>query len=126
MRTKIVFLKKVPKGTGISYGRTFVTARESDIATLPIGYADGIPRAASNRGAVLVRGKRCPIVGRVTMDHIMIDVTGLRAEVGDDVILIGEQDGAALTADDWAQWSETISYEIVCGISKRVPRRMVS
>jgi alanine racemase len=125
-RTKIVFLKKVPKGTGVSYGRTFVTARESDIATLPVGYADGVPRAVSNRGAVLVRGKRCAIVGRVTMDHIMIDVTGLGADVGDDVTLIGEQDGVTLTADEWAAWSETISYEIVCGISKRVPRRMVN
>lgn len=121
-RTKLIFLKKVPANTPISYGGTFRTKRESEIATLPVGYADGLPRLASNRGAVLIREKRCPIVGRVTMDHTMVDVTGVGAAVGDEAVLIGSQGVATLGALDWASWAETNSYEILCGISKRVPR----
>jgi alanine racemase len=124
--TKIVFLKKVPAGTNISYGRTFKTARESEIATLPVGYADGVPRAFSNKGVVLVKGKKCPIIGRVTMDHIMIDVTDSGSvAIGEPVILIGEQGEARITAQDWAGWAGTVPYEIFCGISKRVPRVVV-
>lgn len=120
--TKIVFLKKVPANVSISYGATYKTTRESDIATLPVGYADGLPRSASNKGVVLIKGRRCPIVGRVTMDHIMVDVTGIPAGIGDVATLIGRQGEAILSADDWAAWDNSISYEILCGISKRVPR----
>jgi alanine racemase len=120
--TQIVFLKKVPAGTSLSYGRTHTTKKESDIATLPVGYADGVPRAASNRGQVLVNGRRCPIVGRVTMDHVLVDVTGASAQVGDAAVLMGSQGAEKISADDWAGWADTISYEIFCGISKRVPR----
>ncbi len=123
--TKVVFLKKVPAGTSISYGGTFKTARESDIATLPVGYADGVPRSASNKGSVLIKGRRCPIVGRVTMDHIMVDVTGFPVDIGEVATLIGRQGDASLSADDWAEWDGSICYEILCGISKRVPRVMV-
>lgn len=121
-QTKLIFLKKVKAGTPISYGGTFRTKRESEIATIPVGYADGLPRLASNRGMILIRGKRCPIVGRVTMDHTMVDVTGVGATVGDTAVLIGEQGVDSLGALDWAGWAETNSYEILCGISKRVPR----
>jgi alanine racemase len=121
-QTRVIFLKKVSKGTPISYGRTFVTKKVSEIATLPVGYADGVPRSLSNKGFVLVKGKKKPILGRVTMDHIMVDVTGLHIKIGDPVILIGNQGKEQLTADDWAKWAGTISYEIFCGISKRVPR----
>lgn len=121
-QTKLIFLKKVPANTPISYGATFRTQRDSEIATLPVGYADGLPRLASNKGSVLIRNKRCPIVGRVTMDHTMIDVTGVGATVGDAVALIGCQGAETLTALDWADWAQTNSYEILCGISKRVPR----
>jgi alanine racemase len=120
--TKVIFLKKVPANTSISYSGTFRTSKESEIATLPVGYADGVPLRVSNIGSVLINGRRCPIVGRVTMDHIMVNVTGLECNVGDEVILIGSQDQEKLTAQDWAGWAGTNAYEILCGISKRVPR----
>lgn len=125
-KSKIIFLKKVRAGTSISYARTFVTKRESLIATLPVGYADGVPRRASNKGVVLVNGRRCQVVGQVTMDQIMVDVTGGSAAVGDEVVLIGQQGGERVTPHEWAKWAGTIPYEILCGISKRVPRVMVS
>ncbi len=120
--SRIVFLKKVPSGTPISYGASFRTKRESVIATLPVGYADGIPRLASNKGFVLIKGRRCPIVGRVTMDHIMVDVTDIPVDIGEIVTLIGRQSDAVISASEWGAWADTISYEIFCGISKRVPR----
>lgn len=123
--TKIVFLKKVPLGTPLSYGATYYTAKESEIATLPVGYADGVPRSVSNKGFVLIKGRKCPIVGRVTMDHLMVDVTGIPVDIGDTATLIGRQGDSVLSADDWAMWAGTISYEIFTGITKRVPRVMV-
>jgi alanine racemase len=125
LHTRIIFLKKVPAGTPFSYGHTFRTAKDSVIATLPIGYADGLPRSLSNKAQVLIKGRRCPIVGRVTMDHVMVDVTGVPADVGDEVVLIGHQSGAALSVMEWADWAGTIAYEIFTGLSKRVPRIVV-
>ena len=122
-KTRILQLKKIPKGSSISYGQTFVARRGSLIATLPVGYADGYPRLLSNRGAVLVRGKRAPIVGRVCMDLTMIDVTDIRGvQQGDEVVLLGNQGREKLSADEMALWAETISYEILTSISARVPR----
>ena len=122
-KTRILQLKKIPKGSSISYGQTFVTRRGSLIATLPVGYADGYPRLLSNRGAVLVWGKRAPIVGRVCMDLTMIDVTDIRGvRQGDEVVLLGHQGREKLSADEMALWAETISYEILTSISARVPR----
>ena len=122
-KTRILQLKRVPKGSSISYGQTFVTERESLIATLPVGYADGYQRLLSNRGAVLVRGKRAPIVGRVCMDLTMVDVTDIRGvQQGDEVVLLGNQGEGTISADEMAQWAETISYEILTSISFRVPR----
>jgi alanine racemase len=121
--TRIAFLKKVPPGVPISYGRTFVTKRESLIATIPIGYADGYNRGLSNKGEALVRGMRAPVAGRICMDMCMIDVTevpGVRE--GDEVVLIGNQGGERITADDIAAKIGTIAYEVLCGISSRVPR----
>jgi alanine racemase len=121
--TRVAFLKKVKAGVPISYGRTFVTKRESVIATLPVGYADGFSRALSNRGEALVRGKRAPVAGRVCMDMCMIDVTdvpGVRE--GDEVVLIGSQSGERITAADIAAKIGTIPYEVLCGIGSRVPR----
>jgi alanine racemase len=121
--TQVAFVKKVPAGTPISYGRTFVTSRESIIATLPIGYADGYSRGLSNKGEVLIRGTRVPIVGRVCMDMCMLDVTDVPgAAEGDDVVLIGSQGSERITADDIAAKTGTIAYEVLCGISDRVPR----
>jgi alanine racemase len=121
--TRVAFLKKVRAGVPISYGRTFVTKRESVIATLPVGYADGYSRALSNKGEALVRGKRARVAGRVCMDMCMIDVTdvpGVRE--GDEVVLIGSQSGERITAADIAAKTGTIPYEVLCGIGSRVPR----
>ncbi len=123
LKTKIVFLKKVLKGTPISYGKTYITKKTTRIATLPIGYADGYNRLLSNNAQVLIKGKRLPIVGRVCMDMCMVDVNDLpQAAVGDEVVLIGNQKGEMITAEEVASWSKTINYEVVCGLSKRIPR----
>jgi len=122
-QTRILQLKKLPPGASISYGQTFITRRDSLIATLPVGYADGYPRLVSNRGEVLVRGQRAPVVGRVCMDLTMIDVTdigGIRE--GDEVVLLGRQGESEISADEMAAWSNTISYEILTSIGARVPR----
>jgi alanine racemase len=123
LASRIAYLKKVPAGTPISYGRTFVTKRESLIATVPIGYADGYGRGLSNRGEALVRGRRVPVAGRVCMDMIMLDVTDVSgASDGDEVVLIGGQGAERITADDIAAKTGTIAYEVLCGIGPRVPR----
>lgn len=124
LTTRILLLKRVPPGTPISYGRTFVTRRESVIAVLPIGYADGYPRALSNAGRVLVRGRAAPVVGRVCMDLTMVDVTDVPgAAEGDEAVVIGAQGAAAITVEEVAAGAGTIAYEILCGIGPRVPRR---
>lgn len=123
LKTRIMHLKKVPAGACISYGRTFTTKRESVIATLPIGYADGYSRRLSNKGSVIVRGRIAPVVGRVCMDMTMIDVTDVEgAAINDEVVLIGRQGDKAITADNIARLTDTISYEVLCSVGKRVPR----
>jgi alanine racemase len=124
LKTQIVFLKEVAAGVGLSYGHAFHTQRPSLIATVPIGYGDGLSRNLSGRIDVLVRGVRCPQVGRITMDMSLIDVTALRgqAELGDEVVVIGRQGTEEITADELAERLGTINYEIVTGISHRVPR----
>lgn len=127
LHSRIVMLKTVPAGTTLGYGCAFTTTRESRIATLPIGYADGLRRLHSNNGSVLVRGCFAPIAGRVSMDLTIIDVTDVPGvEPGDEAILIGEQNGLRIAAEDLAGQIGTISYEIVTGISARVPRVYVS
>ncbi len=124
--TKIAQLKEHPPGRGISYNRRFITDRASRIATLPVGYNDGYPRFQSNRGEVLVRGRRAPVVGTVCMDMTMIDVTEIPdAQVGDEVVLIGRQGHEQILADDIAANGNTINYEIACKISPRVKRIFV-
>jgi alanine racemase len=119
LKTRISFLKTVPPGTAVSYGRIFVTSAKAKIATLPVGYGDGYSRLLSGRGEVLVRGRRVPLVGRVCMDMCMVDVSGVpHVEVGDEVILFGED----LSADEVAAAIGTISYEVLCAVDKRVPR----
>jgi alanine racemase len=121
--TRIAFLKRVPAGVPISYGRTFTTKRDSLIATLPVGYADGYDRGLSNKAEALVRGVRAPVAGRVCMDMCMLDVTGVPGVAeGDEVALIGSQGAERITADELAEKTGTISYEVLCGISSRVPR----
>ena len=118
----ICYIKKVPAGTSISYGGTFVTERESRIATIPVGYGDGYPRSLSNKGSVLIRGRRAPIVGRVCMDQFMVDVTEIEAEEFDRVTLLGQDGKDAVTTDELGRLSGRFPYELVCDISKRVPR----
>ena len=123
--TRALFVKSVPAGAAISYGGTFVTQRESTIMTLPVGYADGYLRAFSNRAQVLVRGRRAPVVGRVCMDQIMVDVTdipGVRA--GDEVVLMGAQGGERITPEELADIAGTIPYEIMLGAHSRVRRTL--
>lgn len=124
LKTQLVFIKEVAAGVGLSYGHAFHTQRRSLIATLPIGYGDGLSRNLSGRIDVLVRGMRCHQVGRITMDMSLIDVTALRGQVqlGDEAVIIGRQGTAAISADELASKLGTINYEIVTGISHRVPR----
>jgi len=120
LTTSIVNIKEVPAGESISYGRTFTTKRRSRIGLLPIGYADGYPRALSNRASVLVKGARAPVVGRVCMDMTMVDLTGIPgARAGDEVVVFGGRD---LPISEIADLLSTIDYEVACMISKRVPR----
>lgn len=123
LKSKITFLKEVEEGTSISYGRTFITKRKSKIATIPIGYADGFRRNLSNKGNVVINGKKVPIIGSICMDGFMADVTDLEnVKVGDDVYI---WDNEIVTLEDIADLSGTINYEILCTISERVPRVFV-
>ncbi|MFA4911670.1 MAG: alanine racemase [Desulfobacteria bacterium] len=123
LKTEIMQIKSVPAGYGVSYKRTFVTQRDSVIATLPIGYADGYSRLLSNRGTALVGGEKTPVVGTVCMDMTMVDVTKVsNVQVGDEAVLIGRQGDKEISADEMANKIGTISYEVFCGVSKRVPR----
>ncbi len=123
LRTQIIFVKRVPAGTFISYGQTFQTRQATTIATLPIGYADGISRRFSNNFEVLVRGRRCPLVGRVCMDQIMIDLGDMQdVQAGEEVVLLGKQGDEEISIYEWCQRLETIPYEVTCGISRRVVR----
>ena len=116
-------IKSVPQGTKVSYDCTFTAPRKSRLGLVPVGYADGYPRALSNNAYVLVKGKRAPVVGRVTMDMIMVDITDIHdVQVGDTAVLLGSQGGDRITSLDLAAWADTISYEILTGISARMPR----
>ena len=122
--TRITFLKEVAAGTGLSYGHAFVAPRASLIATLPVGYGDGLRRNLSNRMDVLVGGVRCPQVGRITMDQTLVDVTAVRGRValGDPAVLLGRQGDQTIGADEWARRLGTISYEVATAVATRVPR----
>jgi alanine racemase len=127
LKANIVFLKKVPKGTSISYGRHFITEKESLIATLPLGYADGYPRFLSGKGRVLIHGQYAPVVGNICMDQCMVDVTHIPGvKKYDEVVLMGSQGDKEILADEIAGKTGTINYEIVCRIGKRVPRVYVN
>jgi alanine racemase len=123
-KSRLVAVRDVAAGWTISYGRDFETTRDSIIGVVPVGYGHGYPFALSGQGEVLVDGRRAPIVGRVTMDMTMVDLTDLpqRPLPGDEVVLVGDQEAATITFHDVAGWAGSICYEIMCGISKRVPR----
>lgn len=121
--SELVVIRTVAAGASVGYGGTFHAPTEMRIGVVPAGYADGIPRALSNRGAFAVDGAHCPVVGRVAMNMTQIDLTGApRARVGSSVTLIGRDGDATVSADDWARWAETINYEIVARLPSEVPR----
>ena len=125
LRSRVALTKRVPADSGVSYGLTYRTSAETTLALVPLGYADGIPRHASNAAEVLLRGKRRRIAGRVAMDQFVVDVGDDDVRAGDEVVLFGPGDRGEPTADEWAAACGTISYEIVTRISPRVPRRYV-
>jgi len=126
LRTRIIYIKDIRPGTTLGYGRTFQAGRPTRVASLALGYDDGLPRLVSNRGHVLVRGRRAPIVGRVSMDLTTVDVTDVpAAALGDEVTVIGASGEETLGADQVAEWAETIPWEVLCGIGSRVPRLYV-
>lgn len=118
----VVTVRQVPAGTPVGYGHTYVTDRPADLALVPVGYADGMPRAASGRAEVLVRGRRCAVLGRISMDQMVVDVTGLHIGAGDPVMVLGPGDRGEPTLDDWATWSGTLPHEIVTGLGARLSR----
>jgi alanine racemase len=123
LKTRITLVRELGAGRGISYGRDFITPRPMRVATLAMGYADGFPRQVSNRGAqVLVRGKRCSVLGRITMDQFMIDVSALPADViaGEEVVVFGRQGEETITVNEVAAWAGTISWDILTRLGKRV------
>jgi len=123
LKSRVARVRTLPAGRSIGYGRTYITSRPTRVALVPIGYGDGYHRLVSNRGAVLIRGRRAPILGRVSMDQIVVDVShldGVRME--EEVVIIGRQSEEEITATEVAQWAETIHYEVVTSLLPRVPR----
>lgn len=123
LKSHVASVRQLPAGAGISYGRSYITPRPMTVALVPIGYGDGYHRLLSNRGAVLVNGQRAPIVGRVCMDQVVVDVSGCGpVALNDEVVLIGQQGDARITVEEIAGWAETISYEITSALLARLPR----
>jgi alanine racemase len=124
--SELIVVREVPAGASVGYGGSFHAPRAMLVGVVPAGYADGVPRALSNRGAFIVGGVLCPIVGRVAMNMTQIDLSSApNARVGSRVTLIGRDGDATVRADDWARWSETINYEIVTRLPSDLPRKYV-
>ncbi|MDD5129123.1 MAG: alanine racemase [Candidatus Omnitrophica bacterium] len=126
LKTRVIFIKQVPSGSGISYGHAYITKRPACIVTLPIGYGDGYPRNLSNLGPLLIGGKRFNISGRICMDQIMVDVGDFKPRLAAEVVLIGKQGKQRILAEELADLAGTIPYEIVCGLGSRIPRVYLS
>ncbi len=127
LKSHVARLRTLPAGSSVSYGRTYTTTRPTPVALIPIGYGDGYHRLHSNRGCVLIRGQRAPIIGRVCMDQFVVDVTGIKGVRQDDeVILIGAQGNERLSAEEVSQWAETINYEVTTSLLPRVPRVFIA
>ncbi len=122
LKTRVVFVKQVGTGSGISYGRTYITKKPTRIVTLPVGYGDGYPRNLSNLAWLLIGGRRFRVSGRICMDQIMVDVGNFKPRLGEEVVLIGKQGKQKVTAEELADLAGTIPYEIVCGLGSRIPR----
>jgi alanine racemase len=121
--TRVGLVKALPRGGTVSYGRTHTLVRDSIVAVLCAGYGDGFPRAASNRASVLIHGRSCAVLGRVTMDQTVVDVTDVPGVAcGDEAVLVGRQDGAEISLTEFSRWADTIPWETLCSVTKRVPR----
>ncbi len=122
--TRVGLVKRLPAGTGVSYGRTHILKRDTTVAILTVGYGDGLSRATGNRASVLIQGQRCPVLGRVTMDQTIVDVTHVPGTVrcGDPVMLVGRQGGKEISLTEFSDWADTIPWETLCSVTKRVPR----
>lgn len=126
LKSHVARVRTLPAGSSISYGRTYITQRDTPVALIPVGYGDGYHRVLSNRGMVLINGRRAPIVGRICMDQFVVDISRVGpVELNSEVVLIGRQGDECITAEEVATWAETINYEIVTGLSPRVPRLYV-
>ena len=126
LKSHVARVRTLPAGSSISYGRTYITQRDTPVALIPVGYGDGYHRVLSNRGMVLINGRRAPIVGRICMDQFVVDISEVGpVELNSEVVLIGRQGDECITAEEVATWAETINYEIVTGLSPRVPRLYV-
>jgi len=126
LKTRVAQVRELPAGTTLGYGRTWCLASPTRIATISAGYADGLPLALTNRGHVLIRGKICPVVGRISMDYTTVDVSGVKGvQPGDEVICFGQAGGHSITPDDWAALKGTHAYDIICSLGTRVERRYV-
>ncbi len=127
LKSRVSHLKEVPPGTPISYGSTYVTVKNTLVASIPLGYGDGYSRLLSNKAHVLIRGKRFPIIGRVCMDQFLVDVTAMpEIEVGDEVVLFGKQEQEEIAVEEIARILGTINYEALCAVGKRVPRLYIN
>ncbi|PKM53962.1 Alanine racemase [Petrocella atlantisensis] len=123
LKSNIILLKEMDEGMPISYGGTYVTGRKTKVATIPVGYGDGYPRALSSKGRVLIRGSYAPVIGRICMDQFMVDVTDIEGvKEGDVVVLIGDMMGQGISVEEIASHMDTINYEVVCQLGKRIPR----
>ncbi len=123
VKSKVIFVKELKKGRSVSYGRTFIAKKNITVATIPVGYSDGYLRGLSNKASVLIDGKRCPVIGRVTMDQIVVDVSAIKkVKLGMPVVILGSQGRECISADELANHSATINYEIVCNLGNRLPR----
>ncbi|MDX6250074.1 MAG: alanine racemase [Kribbellaceae bacterium] len=123
LMSKVAQVRRIRAGEGVSYGHDYVATRDTTIALIPLGYADGIPRAAADRASVLCRNTRMPVLGRITMDQFVVDAGDVPVEPGDPVTIFGDGSSGEPTAADWADWAGTIPHEIYCGLGSRVPRR---
>jgi len=127
VKAHVTMVKKVPAGAAVSYGRTYVTEKETVIATVPVGYADGYMRSYAGKACMMIKGQKFPIIGRICMDQCMLDVTDSKEpiHVNDVVTIIGRDGDCEISANDLARWQESINYEVVCLIGKRVPRLFI-
>lgn len=122
LHSHVIHVKTIEAGRGVSYGHTFISDKEMKVATIPLGYGDGYFRNLSNKGFVIINGKRVPIIGRICMDQFMVDVTGMDVKIGDKVTLIGKEGNEDISVEELATLAGTFNYELVCDLGKRIPR----